>query len=243
MPAMFQLSLDTPKFMLYGMFILLSCQGKSTDNTLHAETPRIPDTTSHIDRIRQINYTKAISYINRHAETGDIITRAGNDFTSHSLRSLNQRNKQFSHCGLIRIENGSPVVYHILGGEWNPDQKILRQTVAVFCNVADNDAIGLFRVNAPAATKTKYLDRLLAFQRDSITFDMAFDLKSDHQLYCSELVAKSIEQGTGFEFLFNRSTLGGRTFVGVDDIFLASFVHPVYQIALNDSIPLYKSKK
>ncbi|MFM7711097.1 MAG: hypothetical protein ACKO5C_09295 [Ferruginibacter sp.] len=170
-----------------------------------------------------MNYLHAIDFIDKHARTGDIITRTGNNFTSHSLRSLNQRNKQYSHCGLIRIENGKAVVYHILGGEWNPDQQILRQSVADFCNTADNDAVGLFQMATDSINKSTILERLLSFQHDSVTFDMDFDLHTDHKLYCAELVAKSIEQATKHILCFNRNTLGGRTFIGVDDIFFGRF--------------------
>ncbi len=204
------------------IFSLLACEPASRppQNRQSADSSSAPNAS----------YLRAVDSITNLAETGDIITRTGNDFTSQSLRTLNRRSKLFSHCGLIRIENKEPVVYHILGGEWNPDQKILRQSVAAFCNPTENKGVGLFRLTADTSTKAKFLERLLVFQRQPVSFDMAFDLQTDDRLYCAELIAKSIEQADGSSFQFNRSRLGDKLFIGVDDLFLAPFVKPVFQL-------------
>src|SRR5436189_2330486 len=65
-----------------------------------------------------------IAGIKTSIQNGDLVTRTGNDFTSQSLRSLNQRDKTYSHCGIASIEHDSVFVYHALGGDFNPDQKI-----------------------------------------------------------------------------------------------------------------------
>lgn len=193
---------------------------------------RTPQQRQSDDSSSVINasYLRAVDSIISLAKTGDIITRTGNDFTSQSLRSLNRRSKLFSHCGLIRIENKVPVVYHILGGEWNPDQKILRQSIAAFCKPTENKGVGLFRLTADTSMKAKFLERLLVYQRQQVSFDMAFDLQTDNRLYCAELIAKSIEHADGSTFQFNRSRIGEKVFIGVDDLFLAPFAKPVFQL-------------
>src|SRR6478672_11874002 len=77
-------------------------------------------------------------------QTGDLITRTGNDFTSEGLRSLNQRNKKYSHCGIASVEHDTVFVYHALGGEWNPDEKLRRDPVELFCNPLENRGFGIF---------------------------------------------------------------------------------------------------
>ena len=42
-----------------------------------------------------------IAGIKNMIHNGDLVTRTGNDFTSESLRSLNQKNKTYSHCGIV----------------------------------------------------------------------------------------------------------------------------------------------
>ena len=76
-------------------------------------------------------------------QTGDLITRTGNDFTSESLRNLNQRNQAYSHCGIASIEHDSIFVYHALGGDFNPDQLLKREAIEYFADPYSNKGIGM----------------------------------------------------------------------------------------------------
>src|SRR5438046_1469374 len=55
---------------------------------------------------------------------GDLIMRTGRDFTSETMRQLSAKDKTYSHCGIASVEHDSIFVYHSIGGEWNPDQKL-----------------------------------------------------------------------------------------------------------------------
>ena len=57
-----------------------------------------------------------IAAMKKNIRSGDLVTRTGNDFTSQSLRTLNRRNKTWSHCGIASIENDTLFVYHAIGG-------------------------------------------------------------------------------------------------------------------------------
>ncbi len=61
-----------------------------------------------------------------------MVLRTGNDFTSESLRQLSFTDKTYSHCGIASIENDSIFIYHALGGEWNPDEKLRRDPIELF---------------------------------------------------------------------------------------------------------------
>ena len=80
-------------------------------------------------------------------QQGDMILRTGNDFTSESLRQLSFTDKTYSHCGIASIENDSVFVYHSLGGEWNPDEKLRRDPLELFCNPEENRGFGIFTFN------------------------------------------------------------------------------------------------
>ncbi|MEJ7673805.1 MAG: hypothetical protein WKF59_14190 [Chitinophagaceae bacterium] len=75
---------------------------------------------------------------------GDMILRTGNDFTSESLKQLSFTDKTYSHCGIASIENDTIFVYHALGGEWNPDEKLRRDPLKLFCNPEENRGFGVF---------------------------------------------------------------------------------------------------
>ena len=152
--------------------------------------------------------------------SGDLILRTGNDFTSESLRSLNQRDQTYSHCGIASIENDSVFVYHSLGGDWNPDQKIRRDPIEVFGEPFSNRGIGIYRFPLSGPEIESLMTTVKRLHDMGIMFDMKFDLKSNDHMYCAEFVYKSFVLGTRGNLQFATSHISAFTFVGVDDIFL-----------------------
>jgi hypothetical protein len=161
--------------------------------------------------------------IQKNVKTGDLVTRTGNDFTSESLRSLNQRNQVYSHCGIASIEQDSVFVYHSLGGEWNPDQKIRRDPFLYFADPYNNRGIGVFHFQAADSILRNIQQTARRFFLDGVMFDMSFDLETDNRMYCAEFVYKSIEKASRKSLTFPHSHIRNFEFVGVDDIFL----HPL----------------
>jgi hypothetical protein len=152
--------------------------------------------------------------------TGDLITRTGNDFTSESLRQLNRRDQTYSHCGIASIENDSVFVYHAMGGEFNPDQALLRESFSAFASPQFNRGFGIFRFQLPADAVRQVRATVQLFHRARIPFDMDFDLATNDRFYCAEFVTKAYRAGTAGRLSFDTSQLGGRYFAGVDDCFL-----------------------
>jgi hypothetical protein len=161
-----------------------------------------------------------ISSVEKIIHAGDLITRSGNDFTSESLRQLNQHDKTYSHCGIASIENDSIFVYHALGGEFNPDQKIRRDPFNLFCEPFSNRGIGIFRFHLAPATIKNVVQTAKNFYLAGIMFDMKFDLQTNDRMYCAEYVYKSFLSGTKMDLSFNISHLKNFAFIGVDDLFM-----------------------
>lgn len=151
--------------------------------------------------------------------SGDIITRTGNDFTSETLRQLNRQDKTYSHCGIASIENDTLFVYHALGGDFNPNQKIRRDPLLFFCDPYSNRGFGIFRFKLNDAAIKAVLITAKKSYNAGIMFDMKFDLASDDRMYCTEYVYKSFLQSPYNTIHFNISHLKKIAFVGVDDIF------------------------
>ncbi len=151
---------------------------------------------------------------------GDLVTRTGNDFTSESLRRLNRRDQTYSHCGIVSIENDTPFVYHALGGEFNPDQALLREPFTVFAAPQINRGFGIFRFSLHDTLLPRIISTVRLLYRAAIPFDMDFDLATNDRLYCAEFVMKAYRAGTQGWLRFDSSRLGNRLFAGVDDCFL-----------------------
>lgn len=164
-----------------------------------------------------------ISSIKKIIENGDIITRTGNDFTSRGLMTLNRRDETYSHCGIASIENDTVFVYHALGGEWNPDEKLRRDPLHIFTDPTSNTGIGVFRFDIPRSTKVNIVGVTKDFYTKEIMFDMDFDLNTNNRMYCTEFVYKTLVKASDATLAFNHSLIKDFEFIGVDDIFL----HPL----------------
>lgn len=203
---------------LYSCLILLffGCQ--------NAEKPYKEWIPTAEDSINKIKYLQrgidSIQHNKSLIQNGDIITRTGNDFTSQSLRSLNQRDKTFSHCGIASIENDTVFIYHALGGDFNPDQKLLRERFEQFCDPIDNNGWGIFRFDTLIQFQKQLTDVAKEYFLQAITFDMDFNLKTDDKMYCAEFVYKSIMRASNKKIQFPLSHIKDFEFIGVDDLFL-----------------------
>ena len=169
-----------------------------------------------------------IAFAEKLIHSGDLITRTGNDFTSQSLKKLNRRNKTFSHCGIASIEQDTVFIYHALGGEWNPDQKIRRDAFEIFAEPYSNNQIGIFRFAVSDTIQKKIITVTKEFYNKGIMFDMDFDLKTDDRMYCAEFVYKSMAKASGGKLVFPLSHINHFEFIGVDDIFLHPLCHKQY---------------
>ena len=197
------------------IFFACSCSSQSSyDKLVISESDSIADVQKNQRAFLQIDSAKKM------IASGDLILRTGNDFTSQSLRSLNQRDQTYSHCGIASIENDSVFVYHSLGGDWNPDQKIRRDPIEVFGEPYSNRGIGIYRFPLSPSEIGNLMITVKRLHDMGIMFDMKFDLKSNDHMYCAEFVYKSFVMGTNGKLQFSTSHIGAFSFIGVDDIFL-----------------------
>lgn len=200
--------------------IALLFAGCQTADKQHVPVTSSPSLDSLREAKRWQRATIGVVNVLKQIRSGDLIVRRGNDFTSETLRQINLRNKDYSHCGLITIENDTPWVYHALGGEFNPNQKILRESIWQFCHPNGNKGFGLYRFDQPEALLQPAIEQAIRAFQAGITFDMNFDLSTDQQQYCAEFVWKCFNKVNALNNQFNLSHLGGKQFIGVDDLFL-----------------------
>jgi hypothetical protein len=153
-------------------------------------------------------------------QQGDMITRTGNDFTSESLRQLSKTDKTYSHCGIASIENDSIFVYHSLGGEWNPDEKLRRDPIELFCNPHENRGFGIFSFSFNR-NQLRRLDSIVrSWYAAGLMFDMKFDLSTNDRMYCAEFVSKAFSLCSDHHINFSTNRINNFEFVAVDNIFL-----------------------
>jgi hypothetical protein len=153
---------------------------------------------------------------------GDMIVRTGNDFTSESLRQFSTKDKTYSHCGIASVENDSIFVYHALGGEWNPDQKLRRDPLELFCRPEENRGFGIFNFNFTPQQLANLDSIVHKWHSEGRMFDMQFSLSTDDRLYCAEFVAKAISAATMGSIQFETTQIDAFKFFAVDNLLLNS---------------------
>lgn len=150
---------------------------------------------------------------------GDLVLRTGADATSFMLRQMNLTNKTYSHCGIVMVEDGYPFVYHSIGGEDNPDEKLRRDSAAFFFSPRSNERLGIARLDI-TPPQIEQLHRIVRrYYKMAIPFDLDFDLKTNDRFYCAEFVYKSVCEATADTGYFSRTQLMDRNYVGVDNLY------------------------
>ena len=79
-------------------------------------------------------------------QTGDIVFRLGHGFISESMRKFSLKDPRYSHAGIISIENGKPVVYHLLGGE-SSTTTIQKESLEKFCSHTEAASFAVYRTS------------------------------------------------------------------------------------------------
>ena len=196
--------------------VIIFCNGCKAKTDSESITNLHSDWEIH----RQQLYTDSVlPTVSSLLHNGDMVTRLGNDITSEMLLQMNQTDKSFSHCGIISIENDSIFVYHAIGGEFNPNQKLKRELLSSFGDPSENKGLGLFKPELSAKQLGILLHLVRGLYLAGVPFDMDFDYATTQKLYCAEFVAKSYGIAFGQPNWMTFSQKGNFKYVAVDDLF------------------------
>ncbi len=154
-----------------------------------------------------------------HFKSGDVALRSGRSFTSSVLASLNQKDKTYSHTGVMVKEGDKWFVYHCIGGEDNPDAIMRKDEFADWCSPKYNSGYAVIRYDLGKDLLDSFVSITKQYYKDCVPFDMNFDLLSDSTLYCSEMVYKALIGATGDHTYVGSSTLFEKKYVGIDDLY------------------------
>jgi hypothetical protein len=181
-------------------------------------SPTVPENSASRKIADQWNVQQIDSSV-RLLRNGDLVLRTGADATSYMLRQMNLTNKTYSHCGIVMIEHGYPFVYHSIGGEDNPDEKLRRDSAMLFFSPIYNERLGIARLDISAAQIDQLHHIVQRYYQLAIPFDLDFDLATNDKFYCAEFVYKSVCEATADTGYFVRTQLLARNYVGVDNLY------------------------
>jgi len=171
-------------------------------------------------KLKKINARTLLPKANQ-LKTGDLILRHGKGIISESFMFMSQKQRKFSHAGMVFLEGDSVYVIHALGGETAVDNAVKKHTLYEFCDPADNHSFAVYRyVDMDSLTLQHYVDNMMDAYRKRINFDMDFRMDTDSVQYCSELVWKSIMNAVKKPgYLDQSKTPDGNVYVAVDNLY------------------------
>jgi len=136
-----------------------------------------------------------IDTLKSNAQKGDLIVRLNDDLISEQVKQLNETDKTYSHAGLIVERNGEKFVCHIMPDLDGADT-IQLTPIDSFIDPTKNIKCALYRYSLMPIEKDSLQASLLQYKNDDVRFDKVYNLKSNNFLYCSEMIAKSLDKVT-----------------------------------------------
>lgn len=154
-------------------------------------------------------------------QTGDIVLRNGKDELSRLFRNLNATDRSFSHCGILLAMPEGPKVVHIIesGSDTVTDLQI--EDFSKFVSPKKNESFLVIRYAIHPGRLERLPFMLDSLRKVPVHFDIRFNLSSDTELYCTEMVYKVLRGlAVPDSFFLISESRNGRRFIGVDGLYL-----------------------
>ncbi|MEP7110992.1 MAG: hypothetical protein ABI760_23555 [Ferruginibacter sp.] len=178
---------------------------------------------------------------------GDLLTRSDDDFESLSLQNFSQKDRTYSHSGIVFKEDNTWFVYHCMAGPENPGASIEREPFNSFVNPVKKTGFGIFRYRISPSEISDLHNLYKKYYAEKLPFDKSFNLKNDDSMYCSEIIYKSLKKVTNNRVIlptssltnFKPKTTSGHfknaffkkfEYVGIDDLYMNAFCIAIFSV-------------
>ena len=140
-------------------------------------------------------------------QNGDLIFRRGRSVESHVVLASDHKSN-FSHVGIIYIENHVPFVIHAVPGE-NKGGKdyIKKELVEDFLLPDKASEFAIYRTDFPQEINDQAAINAHLYYLHKLIFDDKYDLSTDDKLYCTELIIKAFQHARQNTWNINTTTL------------------------------------
>lgn len=151
-------------------------------------------------------------------ENGDIIYRHGNGIFSGYFVSTSQKEQLYSHAGIISIKGDSIYVIHSEASEFTGIGGIRKETLQTF--LKDISTWGVYRLDTTIIVRDSVALVASNYLNKNISFDFDFNSLNDDKIYCTELIALSINKAASRQLIEAKGKLGSKTYFAVDDTYM-----------------------
>ncbi len=157
---------------------------------------------------------------------GDIIYRHGNGFFSDYFRKSSNREKLYSHGGIIAIDNNSEVyVIHAEASELTGVGGVRKESLNIF--LKDISTWAVYRLDTTQTVRDSIVYVATQYLNKETPFDLDFDNNSDDKVYCTELIALSINKSTHRNLIKATGSIRNKPYFAIDDTYLTKEMKPI----------------
>ena len=155
--------------------------------------------------------------INQSVENGDIVLRREDGFVSTMFSTVASTGGVFSHIGIVVVDSvGEISVLHCEMEETKEASSVRIESIENFLALADTFAV--YRLEYPLEVRDEVINKALMRYASGARFDFDFDNTTDSLLYCTELVAKSINDALGEDLVKPTKMVLEKTCFSLDDL-------------------------
>ena len=153
------------------------------------------------------------------AQNGDIIYRLGSGFFSDFFKDFSQKDKKFSHVGIIykTALNDTLFVIHAEADDFSGIGFVKKESASVFLNDVRDWAIYRLKTNDIICKKVS--DYAFQYQKKKIPFDTAFDTQDSSAFYCTELLAHCINNAFNEKIIKANTVHKNNIYIAIDDTY------------------------
>jgi len=149
--------------------------------------------------------------------SGNLVCRLGNGYFSNYFRKYASKEKKYSHIGLVSIENDTIFVYHSEASELTGVGFVKKEPLSLFLNGIKT--FDFFNINLDDTIVNGIVENSRNYHLIHTPFDLEFDSFEDDKLYCTELLAFSINKATHYSTIKPSLELNHKKLYSLDDIY------------------------
>lgn len=151
-------------------------------------------------------------------ENGDLIYRHGNGFFSEYFRNTSENEQIYSHGGIIFLQNDSIYVIHSEASEFTGIGGVKKEPIQTFLKYVST--WGVYRLDTTEIVRNKIVSIAKEYLDKDTPFDLDFNSEDDNKIYCTQLIAISVNKAMDNTIITPRNTFRKNRYYAIDDTYL-----------------------